>query len=228
MNENNAKTLDDLENHAKRMIDGEIETHEISSLEMLDRVLVLELANSYSLVKIGLLSLKSAAELKFSFLSEYRQFKTEMFIMSSVHNDWIKQNKDCSVELSKLAKKLSGKDKDGDDLIEIALSIIDKLTRQNVYLNLYYMYNTDSMSKAHAMQASNKLVDSLIERYGDKVPYAQQLEAFYRVCNSGKLAEMWEQLDYDGFGKRARHLPKKDGEAKGYNRSLNTLYKNQK
>ena len=44
----NDKTLDELNDMAKRWIDGEVNHLEVVSLKLFDRLLVLELANAYS------------------------------------------------------------------------------------------------------------------------------------------------------------------------------------
>lgn len=217
--------IGDIEEKAKRIIDGEIEPYELQSLPILDRLLTEQLANLYQLTKSGALSAKSAALLKYNYLTDYRGYQTELIFVESMHSEWLERSRAASDLLTQLAKKLSGKDDKQDDVLDIALSIIDKLTNQNVYLELYHMYCTDKMSKTHAIQAGSKIVDVLIERYGNKIPYAQQLEAFYRVVNKGKLAEMWEQLDPDTFRQRARHVPLKDEKSEGYCQSLKTIYK---
>ena len=51
----NDKTLDELNDMAKRWIDGEVNHLEVVSLKLFDRLLVLELANAYSMCKVGLL-----------------------------------------------------------------------------------------------------------------------------------------------------------------------------
>ena len=223
MNTDKIKTIDDIELISKKIIDGEIEVLELQSLAVLDRILVLEFANIYSLIKTGMLSQKTAAILKYQFLNEYRQFKTDFYFISAIHEKWIDNANKFSILMSRLAKEL-GDTNGQDDAFELALEIIDNLTNENVYLNLYYKSCNDKISKAHALRAGNKIVDSLIKKYGSNVPYAQQIEAFYRITNRDKLKQMWEQLNPDDFGKRARHLPRKDEKLKGFCSSLNTIY----
>ena len=71
----NDKTLDELNDMAKRWIDGEVNHLEVVSLKLFDRLLVLELANAYSMCKVGLLSEKYTAAYKLKFFQEYRELK---------------------------------------------------------------------------------------------------------------------------------------------------------
>jgi hypothetical protein len=71
----NDKTLDELNDMAKRWIDGKINHLEVVSLKLFDRLLVLELANAYSMCKVGLLSKEYTASYKLKFYQEYRELK---------------------------------------------------------------------------------------------------------------------------------------------------------
>lgn len=82
----NDKTLDELNDMAKRWIDGEVNHLEVVSLKLFDRLLVLELANAYSMCKVGLLSEKYTAVYKLKFFRSTGNSNSKRSICSYSRN----------------------------------------------------------------------------------------------------------------------------------------------
>lgn len=193
----NDKTLDELNDMAKRWIDGEVNHLEVVSLKLFDRLLVLELANAYSMCKVGLLSEKYTAAYKLKFFQEYRELKLKTEHLLVQQEQQIDSVRSASVTLSEVCKEYGKEDE---------VDLVKK-------------------PKDYARRHMNKIVDELIERFGSKVPFEQVVISYLNTCFSDNRKKMWEQLTGDDYPTKARQqLPVKDGNAKSTIESMSKHY----
>lgn len=217
-------TFDELEEKAKKFINGEIEPLEIVSLPVIERLYTLECANTYSLCMIGTLSSKSTAACKKAYINESKNLQSEILYVYKIWDQWVQRTKKFSGITCELAKALQSNDYDKDDVLELSLHIIDLLTKDDIFVKLYHQKLQDKNFKSHAIKTGAKEVDNYIEKWGNKIPYAQLLEKFYDCMCSDKIGKVWEQLDPDTFEKRARHVPIKSDDNSKIINSIKTTY----
>ena len=212
----NDKTLDELNDMAKRWIDGEVNHLEVVSLKLFDRLLVLELANAYSMCKVGLLSEKYTAAYKLKFFQEYRELKLKTEHLLVQQEQQIDSARNASVTLSEVCKEYGKDEVDLVKLCELQARAIDELTRENVHIKLWNSVRSYKQPKDFARRHMSKIVDDLMERFGSKVPFEQVVVSYLNACLKDNRKEMWEQLTGDDYPTKARQqLPVKDGNAKG-------------
>lgn len=221
----NDKTLDELNDMAKRWIDGEVNHLEVVSLKLFDRLLVLELANIYSMCKVGLLSEKYTAAYKLKFLQEYRELKLKTEFLLTQQEQQINYINNASGTLTEVCKEYGKDEVDLVKLCELQAKAIDELTRENVHIKLWNSVRTYKKPKDYARRHMNKIVDDLIERFGSKVPFEQVVVSYLNACLKDDRKEMWEQLTGDDYPTKARQqLPVKEGNAKGELESMKKHY----
>ena len=221
----NDNTLAELNEIAKRWIDGEINHLEVVSLKLFDRLLVLELANIYSMCKVGLLSEKYTAAYKLKFLQEYRELKLKTEHLLVRQEQQIESVRSASVTLSEVCKEYGKNEVDLVKLCKLQARAIDELTRENVHIKLWNSVRSYKQPKDFARRHMSKIVDDLIERFGSKVPFEQVIVSYLNACLKDNRKEMWEQLTGDDYPTKARQqLPVKDGSAKGGLESMKKHY----
>lgn len=221
----NDKTLDELNDMAKRWIDGEVNHLEVVSLKLFDRLLVLELANAYSMCKVGLLSEKYTAAYKLKFFQEYRELKLKTEFLLVQQEQQIDSVRSASGTLSEVCKEYGKDEVDLVKLCELQAKAIDELTRENVHIKLWNSVKVFKKPKDYARRHMSKIVDELIERFGSKVPFEQVVISYLNTCLKDNRKEMWEQLTGDDYPTKARQqLPVKDGNAKGELESMRKHY----
>lgn len=221
----NDKTLAELNDIAKRWIDGEINHLEVVSLKLFDRLLVLELANAYSMCKVGLLSKEYTVAYRLKFLQEYRELKLKTEFLLVQQEQQIDSVRNASVTLSEVCKEYGKDEVDLVKLCELQARAIDELTRENVHIKLWNSVRAYKKPKDYARRHMSKIVDELIERFGSKVPFEQVVISYLNACLKDNRKEMWEQLTGDDYPTKARQqLPVKDGSAKGGLESMKKHY----
>lgn len=221
----NDKTLDELNDMAKRWIDGEVNHLEVVSLKLFDRLLVLELANAYSMCKVGLLSEKYTAAYKLKFFQEYRELKLKTEHLLVQQEQQIDSVRNASVTLSEVCKEYGKDEVDLVKLCELQAKAIDELTHENVHIKLWNSVRAYKKPKEYARRHMNKIIDELIDRFGSKVPFEQVVMSYLNTCLKDNRREMWEQLTSDDYPTKARQqLPVKDGNAKGMLESMKKHY----
>lgn len=220
-----AEKIDDLDQKARDFINGEVEPLEISGMSIFDMWAVLTLASSYSLAKIGTISQKACAGFKYHILSHYEKFKTRTLFFEKMYDDWIKRTRNYSAKRTELTKALTADAFDCEQVLTLSMEIIDLITKEDIYLKLFQRKCDDKMFKAHSMQAAAKHIDEYIEKLGDNVPYAKLLERFYAATCEDGIAEIFKELDVDGFRDKARRaIPVKKDKLKGIADSMEKMY----
>lgn len=221
----NDKTLDKLNEIAKRWIDGEVNHLEVVSLKLFDRLLVLELANIYSMCKVGCLSEKYTAAYKLKFLQEYRELKLKTEHLLVQQEQQIDSVRSASETLTEVCREYGKEEVDLERLCELQARAIDELTRENVHIKLWHSVKSYKQPKNFARRHMSKMVDDLIDRFGGEVPFEQVIVSYLNACLKDRRKEMWEQLTGDDYPTKARQqLPIKDGNAKGTLESMSKHY----
>lgn len=215
------KNIEELEAIAVKVIDGDIEPLEIDSLSFIDEMFVMSLANVYSLVKVGTMSQKSGAKFKYKFLQRYSALMVKLFFQEKIYIEQTERRKTASKKLCELASELKKSEYTTDTLAQ-ALKVIDLLTADDVYFNLM------QYSKSEVLQTANANIDTYIKQFGNQIPFAMQIEKFFSSVNEDNLKDLWVQLRGEDFGKKARRMVAKDGEAVGMANSLEVIYGNGK
>lgn len=222
---NDDKKIDELNEIAKRWIDGEINHLEIVSLKLFDRMLVMELANIYSMCKLGFLSEKYTAAYKLKFLQEYRELKLKTEFMLVQHEAQINSVRNANSTLDEVCKEYRNDNLNLERLCELQAKAIDELTEENVHIKLWQSVNKYKKPKEFARRHMSKIADKLIERFGEKVPFEQVVISFLNACLKDDRKAMWEQLTGDDYPLRAtKAIPVKDNNAKGILKSMSEHY----
>lgn len=223
------ETIEELDQMARDFINGEVEPLEISGLSIFDMWAVLTLASAYSLTKIGTISPRACAGFKYHILGHYEEFKTRTIFFEKIYSNWIKRTHDYSAKRTELTKALAADEVDCEQVLVLSMEIIDLLTKEDIYLKLFQRKCDDKMFKAHSMQAAAKHIDEYIEKLGDNVPYAKLLERFYAATCEDGIAEIFKELDVDGFRDKARRaIPVKKDKLKGIADSMEKMYVKEK
>lgn len=222
----NAKTLDELNEMAMRWVDGKINHLEVVSLKIFDRLLVLELANIYSMRKVGLLSDKYCAAYKLKFLNEHRDLKLKaehMLNCADVQRQAVRRANELICKICKSYS--SGEEIDLANLCEMQAEVIDLLTNDNVHLFLLHRALEHKMPKQSARAALIRHGSGIADKWGGQVPYEQILMSFFDTYLKDSGKEMWEQLTGDDYPTKARQsIPVADGEGKGIATSMKEHY----
>lgn len=124
-------TLDKL---AYDWVQGEEDSLAFQGLRFDERAYVLQMANLYSLNKLGILPLKRCQELKKKAVHEFAQTQTELYFAKRDYDMWAKRPYEVSKRLNELSLQIKNKD---PQFVKTALEIIDLLTKQFVYVKLY-------------------------------------------------------------------------------------------
>lgn len=220
-----AEKIDELDQKARDFINGEVEPLKISGLNIFDMWAVLTLASSYSLAKIGTISREACAGFKYHILSYYEKFKTRTMFFEKMYDDWVDRTHKYSAKRTELTKALAADEVDCEQVLVLSMEIIDLLTKEDIYLKLFQRKCDDKMFKAHSMQAAAKHIDEYIEKLGDNVPYAKLLERFYAATCEDGIAEIFKELDVDGFRDKARRaIPVKKNDYKDIAKSIYQMY----
>ena len=223
------KTIDELEQIAKEFLNSEIDVVKLLGLDIFERVYVLTVATAQSLARIGTLSQKSCAKIKYTAASEYADFETRSCFFMKSYSEWIRRTRAFSTKKSELSMALAKHD--ADKILPLALEIIDLLTHDDIYLKMFTESCRDEDFKKKAMTAAEKDIDRWIERWGNNDTYAQLIEKFYIATNEDKIMEMFARLQPEKLGKIARHVPVKaehPEDCKGIAESLDKLYQKDK
>lgn len=215
--------IEELDQLARNFINGEVEPLEISGLNIFDMWAVLTLAAAYSCTKIGTMSPKLCANIKYNILSHYEMFRTRTIFFEKMYDDWITRTREYSTKRTELVKLIKSEDADVTQILAVALRIIDLLTKEDIYLKFFELRQNDKMFKAHALRSANKNIDYLMSKFGEDVPYARLLERFYTATCDDKIADLFEQLDSDHLRDKARRgipVKKEPDECKAVARSI--------
>lgn len=201
-------TIDDIEQMARECIDGSIDAKHVWGLPIFDMWAVLTLGALYSCTKLGMIGAKDCAKMKYVVLNRYEMFKTRTVFFEKMYENWIDRTKRFSGKTSELAKLInSGEELNAADVAASALELVDLLTHDDVYLNMFHRRMEDVMFMPHVMQGANRQIDSLMDKFGEKVPYAKLIERFYAATNEDGMAKLFEQLDPDFLKRKARTVP---------------------
>lgn len=223
------KTIDELEQLAKGFLNSEIDVAKLLGLDIFERVYVLTVATAQSLTRIGTLSQKACAKIKYTAASEYADFETRSCFFMKSYSEWIRRTRQYSVKTSELSIALAKHD--AEKILPLALEIIDLLTHHDIYLKMFKESCRDEDFKKKAMTAAEKDIDKYIERFGNNDTYAQLIEKFYIATDEDKIMEMFARLQPEKLGKIARHVPVKaehPEDCKGIAESLDKLYQKDK
>lgn len=224
-----AEIIENLDQLARDFINGEVEPLKIHGLNIFDMWAVLTLASTYSLAKIGTVSRVECATLKYHILSHYEMFRTRTVFFEKMYSDWVQRTRDYSSKRTELTKALTADEIDIEKILVLSMSIIDLLTKEDIYLKLFQRKCDDKMFKAHSMQAAEKHIDEFFELLGNDVPYAKLLERFYSATVEDKIADLFKQLDPETFRDKARRgIPLKKDELKDIAVSMETMYAGRK
>lgn len=220
-----AETIDELDQMARDFINGEVEPMKIHGLNIFDMWAVLTLAATYSLTKMGTISPNLCASFKYHILSHYEKFKTRTLFFEKMYSDWVKRTRDYSSKRTELTKSLTADKVDVEKVLVLSMSIIDLLTKEDIYLKLFQRKCNDKMFKAHTMQAAEKHIDEFFDLFGNEVPYAKLLERFYAATTEDKISDLFIQLDPEKFRDKARRaIPVKKDEYKDIKQSFKKMY----
>ena len=186
-------TIDDIEQMARECIDGSIDAKHVWGLPIFDMWAVLTLGALYSCTKLGMIGAKDCAKMKYVVLNRYEMFKTRTVFFEKMYENWIDRTKRFSGKTSELAKLInSGEELNAADVAASALELVDLLTHDDVYLNMFHRRMEDVMFMPHVMQG---------------LPYAKLIERFYAATNEDGMAKLFEQLDPDFLKRKARTVP---------------------
>lgn len=159
-----AETLSELDRLVIGFIDGDLDVATLNSLDMLNRWLVLSMSAIYSCTKIGLLSAKSCVKAKYKLLQEYRRFRTDTFFADKEHIEWIKRTRETSCKLTELSKAIANHD---TNTLQIALQIIDLLTKHDVYNQLFILSDTSDTYKEKCLKTLTENDTAFLDEFGN-------------------------------------------------------------
>lgn len=219
--DSNFDTLSALDKLAVGFIAGKIDTDIINKLDTYNRWLVLSMSAIYSCGKIGLLSAKSCVQVKYKLLSEYRRFRTETYFAEIEHREWIKRTRETSCKLTELAHQINNKD---TNALKTALAIIDLLTKQDVYNQLFIKAEADEEYKQKCVQALTQNETFFFERF-DNIPFIDLLFKFYKSTEENRAAEIYKELDCDNLNVIAHRVPVKSDACQGIAKSYLEYFK---
>lgn len=214
-------TLSELDKLAAEFIAGNVDTKIINSLDTYNRWLVLSMSAIYSCCKIGLLSAKSCVQVKYKLLTEYRRFRTETYFAEIVHREWIRRTRETSCKLTELAKQINCKDINS---LKTALEVIDLLTKQDVYNQLFIKAEADEEYKQKCVQALTKNETQFFENF-ENIPYVDLLFKFYKSTEENRAAEIYKELDCDNLNIVAHRVPIKSNNCQGIAKSYFEYFK---
>lgn len=210
-----ARTINELDSLARDFIDGEVNAKKLYGLEVFDLWAVTTLGALYSCTKVGTISQELCVKLKYVILHRYEMFKTRTVFMERIHDRYIENTARYCEMKCELARELRSERPDFIKLLGSALMIIDALTREDVYLKMFERRLADGDFKSHALKTACANMKSYEQMFGT-IPYAKLLERFYaQTCEDG-TAEIFKQLETDGFRKKAcTAVPRKEEEKAG-------------
>lgn len=222
-------TIDELEQFSKDFLSGDINVVKLLGLNIFERCYVLTVAMAQSLTKIGTLSQKGCAQIKYKAASEYTDFETRSIFFMKSYKEWLRRTREFSVKKSELALEI--KKANGERIPYLAMELIDLLTHDDIYLKMFEERCIDKDFRKNVMCAAEKDIDKYIELWGNNETYAQLLEKFYIATDDDKIMQMFERLQPEKLGQIARHVPVKSDtpeECKGIAESLDKLYQKDK
>lgn len=220
-NKQSAETLSELDMFAMGFVIGTVNIKYIMELDMLNRCLVFNLAAIYSCARIGFLSSESAMKSKYAIIQSYKQFRTETYFQEQEHLQWTKRNVEVSTKLSELTKAICNH---STNALNLALEIIDLLTREDIYNKMFFQMQLDSDYKKRCVQELKNADDFMFSHFGN-IPYIDLLFKFYNACEENRATEIFKQLDDDNIKQVARRVPIKKDDIKGIVKSYRELLK---
>lgn len=218
--EENFDTLSELDKVSIGFIDGEVDTEIINKLDTYNRWLVLSMSAIYSCCKLGLLSAKSCAQIKYKLLTEYRRFRTETYFAEREHFEWIKRTRETSSKLTELTKALKKHDTKS---LSIALEVIDLLTKHDVYNQLFIMSESNNTYKEDCLKALTENDTAFLSKFGN-IPFVDLLFKFYKSTDENRAAEIFKELDADNIKTVACHVPVKSDACQGIAKSYKEYF----
>lgn len=213
-NEHSAATLSELDLLAMGFMLGKVEIKHIMELDMFNRCLVLSLAAVYSLTRIGFMSRKSACKSKYRLIQLYKQMRVETYFEKQEHLQWVKRTIKVSTKLCDFAKALKNKD---ENALQLACEVIDLLTKEDVYNQLFIKSQLDDEYKKKCVQALKNSENFMFMSFGN-IPYVDLLFKFYKSCDESRATEIFAELDDDNIKKVARRIPLKSDDVAGINK----------
>lgn len=215
-----AETLSELDKLVIGFIDGDLDVATLNSLDMFNRWLVLSMSAIYSCTKIGLLSAKSCVKAKYKLLQEYRRFRTDTFFASKEHIEWIKRTRETSCKLTELSKAIADHD---TNVLQIALQIIDLLTKHDVYNKLFILSDTSDTYKEKCLKTLTENDTAFLDEFGN-IPFVDLLFKFYKSTEETRASEIFKELDADNIRTVACHVPVKSDDCRGIAKSYKEYF----
>lgn len=220
-NEQSAETLSELDMLAMGFVLGKVEIKYIMQLDMLNRCLVLSLAAVYSCTRIGFMSRNSAFDSKYKLIQIYKQMRVETYFEKHEHLQWVKRTIAVSTKLCEFAKAIKNKD---TNALQLACEIIDLLTKEDVYNQIFIQSQLDDEYKKNCLQALKNTENFMFTSFGN-IPYVDLLFKFYKACDESRATEVFNELDDDNIKKVARTIPLKNDDIEGIKKSYQELMK---
>lgn len=215
-----AETLSELDKLVVAFIDGALDVNEINNLDIFNRWLVLSMSAIYSCAKIGLLSAKACVKAKYKLLQEYRRFRTNTFFAEKEHIEWIKRTRETSCKLTELSKAIAEHD---PEVLSIALQIIDLLTKQDIYNELFILSDASDTYKADCLKTLTENDTAFLDEFGN-IPFVDLLFKFYKSTEETRASEIFKELDADNIRKVACHVPVKSDDCRGIAKSYKECF----
>ena len=212
-----AETLSELDKLVIGFIDGDLDVATLNSLDMFNRWLVLSMSAIYSCTKIGLLSAKACVKAKYKLLQEYRRFRTDTFFANKEHIEWIKRTKETSCKLTELSKAIANHD---TNVLQIALQIIDLLTKHDIYNKLFILSDA---YKEKCLKALTENDTAFLDEFGN-IPFVDLLFKFYKSTEETRASEIFKELDADNIRTVACHVPVKSDDCQGIAKSYKEYF----
>lgn len=220
---NDKSIVDRIESLAEQFVSGEVEAKEIWSLPIFEQYAVLSLGAVYSCTKIGTISPEKCAKTKFVILNRYEQFKTRTYFLEKSYEEWLRNTAVYSSKLSALAINIRENGLTAENFM-FALEIVDLMTKQNVYLDMFRKRMEDPDFKKNAIKAASVDIDKYIERFGRSESYAKLIERFYTATDEEKVRELFDELSLERIRKRAQRVPMKSENTEVIADNLMNLY----
>lgn len=215
-----AETLPELDKLVIGFIDGDLDVATLNSLDMFNRWLVLSMSAIYSCTKIGLLSAKSCVKAKYKLLQEYRRFRTDTFFADKEHIEWIKRTRETSCKLTELSKAIAEHD---TNVLQIALQIIDLLTKHDIYNKLFILSDASDTYKEKCLKALTENDTVFLNEFGN-IPFVDLLFKFYKSTEETRASEIFKELDADNIRTVTCHVPVKSDDCRGIAKSYKEYF----
>ena len=222
-----ARRIDELDEMARRYLDGDVNRLEVLSLALFDIFYVMTMASVYSCAKVGTISAKECVKMRYRVALQYRQFSTLMLFWELQHDSWIKNTKKYSGKSCELTRELAKDKPDAEKFMGGMCELLDLMTGDNVLHKMFVNRIENEDFKKSCRLAVVEHGDEWRQKF-EKIrdeDYLILLERFFAATNENGMAEAFALLDPDKLRDDAhRQVPVKSDNVRGVAIGIEKMY----